>query len=272
MSQVLLRRKKFDEGLGEDPERYMTTTYVRYLQGLFNFMPQDHFHWEPDLEHTEIIITAEAPIEKQVVEKAPVITVVLGPTQWQGIGIDNMLSLDLRDHTRKRTDLCSGFFAVYCVAGNDVVARRLAQVVANHTRIHQRILEGPGGFHQIARPGPSINSPSPPGALVNGDVKGLIMVQVNIPFSFQWTWQTSTGRQAPQFRSLDMVLQEDRAVDYPYASPTTVEKIRLSISARPLTVRRLNKTSPFTPTAPAEVGTEIASFQISNLKIFPDTE
>ena len=91
MSQVLLRRKKFDEGLGEDPERHMTTTYVRYLQGLFNFMPQNHFHWEPDLEHTEIIITAEAPLEKQVVEKAPVITVVLGPTQWQGIGIDNML-------------------------------------------------------------------------------------------------------------------------------------------------------------------------------------
>jgi len=269
LSQVLLRRKKFDEGLGEDPERHMTTIYVRYLQGLFNFMPQNHFHWEPDLEHTEVIITAEAPLEKQVVEKAPVITVVLGPTQWQGIGIDNMLSLKLSDSTRKRTDLCTGYFAVYCVAGNDIVARRIAQAVANHTRMHQRILQSSGGFHQIARPAPSINAPSPPGALVNGDVKGLIMVQVNIPFSFQWTWETSVSRQSPHLRSLDMILQEERAVDYPYASPSTVETIKLSISSRPLVIRRINKRGVTPSAASVEVGTPISQFQISTLKNFP---
>lgn len=271
MSQTLLRRKRFDEGLGEDPERHMTTIYVRFLQGLFNFMPQNHFHWEPDLEHTEIVITAEAPLEKQVVEKAPVITVVLGPTQWQGLSIDNMLSLDPHNNKRQRTDLCTGYFAVYCVAGNDVVARRIAQAVANHTRMEQRLLEGPGGFHQIARPGPSINSPSPPGSLVNGDVKGLVMVQVNIPFTFQWTWQTTPSRQAPQQQSLAMILQEERAVDYPYSSPSTVETVRLAISTRPLTVRRINKKG-YPPADVVEVGTPIEQFQLSVLNTFPSEE
>jgi hypothetical protein len=272
MSESLLRRKKFDEGAGEDPERYFTTLYIRYLQGLFNFMPIGHFHWEPQREHTEIVITAEVPMDAEVVEKFPALAVVLGPTQWAGLGIDNMQSYNMRTDKLVRTDLCSGFFVVYAVAGNDVVARRIAQAVANHTRIHQRILEGEGGFHQIARPAPSINSPSPPGALVNGDPKGLVMVQVNIPFSFQWAWTTGPPqRQAAQLRSIAMVLQEERAVDYPYSAPAKMEKIKLAISTHPVLVRRISGSFSVRPSTVESHG-GIRPFQLVDLRPAGDEE
>lgn len=265
MSQHLLRRKKFDEGAGEDPERYVTSLYVRYLQGLFNFMPAGHFHWEADREHTEIIITAEAPIDGEVVEKFPTLVVVLGPTQWAGLSIDNMMDFDPLTGERTRTDLCTGYFVVYAVAGNDIVARRLAQTVANHTRMHQRLLESAGGFHQIARPAPSINTPSPPGALVNGDVRGLVMVQVNIPFSFQWAWKTTPSRQSPQERSLAMILQEERASDFPYSSPQTAETVQLAISTVPVVIRRISGRVSARPTY-VEVGEEVRPFQLVHLR------
>lgn len=268
MSQSLLRRKKFDEGAGEDPDRYIVGLYTRYLQGLFNFMPSGHFHWEPDREHTEIIITAEAPLDLSVVEKAPAITVVLGPTQWAGIGIDNMLSYDPLTGERIRTDLCTGFFAVYCVAGNDVVARRLGQAVANHTRVHQRLLESAGGFFQIARPACTIAPPAPPGQLVNGDAKGLTMVQVSVPYSYQWAWKTTPNRQSPQDRSLAMILQEERAVDYPYSSPQQLQTVQLAISTRPMVVRRWRGSRLTT----SPVGEAISPFQLLDLRSFPSEE
>ena len=241
MSEGQVRRGKFDEGPGEDPDRYIQTVYMRFLQGLFNFMPAGHFHWEPDFENTEITITAEAPIDQAVVEKFPSLVVTMGPCQWQGFTIDQMQSFDMVTGKRVRTDLRSGYFVVYAVAGNDVVARRLGQIVEIQTRTHQRLLEGPGGFHHIARPAPSMNAPSPPGALVNGDPKGLVMVQVNVPFSLQWTWSEEPTAPA-KARDLNMITQERRASDFPYTSPRALERVELAMSTAPVVVRRVGAT------------------------------
>jgi len=68
-----------------------------------------------------------------------------------------------------------------------------------------------------------------------------------------------------------MVLQEERAVDYPYTSPSTVETVRLAISTRPLTVRRINKRG-YPPADVIEVGAPIEQFQLSVLNTFPSEE
>jgi hypothetical protein len=238
MSRVFTRQTRPSIARGDNPIVFATRLYVQFLQGLFNFNPMGSYHWEPDRELSEILITAEAPINMDVAGKRPALTVVMGPYNYQGLGIDNMLSFNMNTDRRVRSDLISGHIVVYCLAETDIVTQHLAHLVIQGTRVNQRLLEGRGGFHQISRPAPSANSPSPPGALVAGDPKGLVMIQVNIPFTLQWTWAT-TPTAPSRDRDLSMITQERRASDFPYTSPSTLEKVELAMSDTPVLIRRL---------------------------------
>lgn len=231
-------RNKLDEGRDEDPMIFALRLYVQFLQGLFNQTPVGTFHWEPDNETSEIVIRAEAPLDMQVVGKRPAITVVSGPVQYQGLGMDQMLSYDPKTGRRVRTDLMSSTFTVYCLAESDIIASRLAHIVSHFTRLKQRLLESSGGFYSIARPAPSSNYPSAPGQLVMGDPKGLVMVQVNIPFTLQWTW-ASTPNQNPSDTTLDQITKHRRASEYEYVSPETVQHLRLAMSTDTVRVRKI---------------------------------
>lgn len=242
MSTAQVRTGKVPLDRGSSPLLYAQRLYVQFLQGLFNFNPPGCFHWEPDEELTEVTIVAEAPLNARATGKRPIVTVVLGPVQYQGLSIDQLVRMDLRSEQKLHSDLLSGHFVVYCLAESDIIAQWLAHVVTSGTVVNRRLLESPGGFHQIARPAPSANASSPPGGLVAGDPHGLVMVQVNIPFTFQWTWSTEPKAPA-KARSLDMITQERRASDFSYTSPSTLEKVELAMSTRPVLVRRLGATA-----------------------------
>jgi len=278
MSGVNVRRGPLELGVGEDPVVYALRLYVQYLQGLFNFMPAGSFHWEPDSEVSEIVIRAQAPLDLKTVGKRPAITVVMGPYNYSNLSIDNLLSFNSKTGARIRTDLISGHLVVYCIANNDILAMRLAHLVSHHTRVNQRLLESEGGFHSIARPAPTVNSPSPPGQLVMGDPGQLIMTQVNIPYQFQWTWET-TPKQSPQLRSLDQITGNRRAAEYDYQDPVEVQHIRLAMSTSAVRVRRLSSRYVVSkndglPTAskPEEdtIHQGIEDFQISGLESFQE--
>jgi len=274
------RRTALEIGRGDDPAVFAMRLYVQYLQGLFNWMPKGTFHWEPDDEVTEIMIRGQAPLNTEVVGKRPAITVVMGPYQFAGIGIDNLLSYNPNTGARKRTDLLAGHLVVYTLADSDITAMRLAHLVAHHTRVNQRLLESPGGFYSIARPSPTVNSPSPPGQLVMGDPGQLIMCQVNIPFQLQWTWET-TPKQSPQFRSLDLITGSRRASEYEFREDETISSIRLAMNTDDVRVRRLGggrivnrsngiQTSHRPVTEVIHSGIE--DFQISGLEAFQDDQ
>lgn len=273
MSTPLIRNA-LNRGRDEDPMVFALRLYVQFLQGLFNQTPVGTFHWEPDNETSEIVIRGEAPLDLSVVGKRPAITVVGGPVQYQGLGIDNMLSYDPTNGTRTRTDLMSSIFSVYCLAESDIIASRLGHIVSHFTRLKQRLLESPGGFYAIARPAPSINSASAPGQLVMGDPTGLVMVQVSIPFTLQWTW-SSTPLQNPSDTSLEQITKHRRASEYEYTEPDQVQSIRLAMSTTPVQVRKI-KGGPnplnglLYQERPEEisVNTSVENFQISGLEAF----
>ena len=278
MSKAHVRRSALALGRGEDPALYAMRLYVQYLQGLFNFMPQGSFHWEPDNEESEIVIRAQAPLDLKTVGKRPAITVVMGQYNFANIGIDNLLTYNPKTGQRVRTDLISGHLVVYCIANNDVLAMRLAHIVTHHTRVNQRLLESEGGFHSIARPPPTVNSPSPPGQLVMGDPGQLIMTQVNLPFQMQWTWET-TPKQSAQLRSLDLITSSRRASEYEYEDPTSVQHIKLAMSTSDVLVRRLSSRDVISrndglPTSSRPVVETvhegIEDFQISGLESFQE--
>lgn len=278
MSSTNVRRTPLEVSRGDDPAVFALRLYIQYLQGLFNWMPEGTFHWEPDDEITEIMIRGQAPLNTEVVGKRPAITVVMGPYQFAGIGIDNLLSYNPKTGARVRTDLMSGYLVVYTIADSDIVAMRLAHIVAHHTRVNQRLLESPGGFYSIARPSPTVNSPSPPGQLVMGDPGQLIMCQVNIPFQMQWTWETSP-KQQPQFRSLGLITDSRRASEYEFAQDETVSNIRLAMNLDDVRVRRLrgpriisqsNGISTYQQPVIETIHEGTEDFQISGLEAFQD--
>ena len=267
-------RERLDNGLAEDPAVYAMRLYVQFLQGLFNQVPVGTFHWEPDNETSEIVIRGETPLDLSVVGKRPAITVVMGPVQYQGLSIDQMLSFDPKTGKRLRTDLISSLFSVYCIAESDIIASRLGHIVSHFTRLKQRLLESPGGFYSIARPAPSSNTPSPAGSIIMGDPKGLVMVQVNIPFSLQWTWST-TPIQNPSDTSLDQITKQRRASEYEYTQASDVAHIRLAMSIDPVSVRKVKGgPNPLNGLLYQErpetklVNNKIENFQISGLEEF----
>jgi hypothetical protein len=267
-------QKPIDYGAAEDPIVYCTRLYVQFLQGLFNQVPPGTFKWEPDLETTEIVIRAEAPLDMSVVGKRPAITVVTGPSQYLGLSIDNMLHYDPKTGKKTRSDILANSFSVYCLADSDIIASKLAHIVSHFTRLKQRLLESPGGFYQIARPYPSTNYPSPPGGLVMGDPHGLVMVQVNIPFQFQWTWST-TPVQNPSNQTLEQITKHRRASEYEYASAEGVSKIKLAMSLDPVTVRKISSgVNPLNGLSYSErpstisVSNTFEDFQVSGLEAF----
>lgn len=271
MSNPFVRHQRLCEGLGEDPYLHIVKLYISYLKGLFNFLPSGNFHWEPDNEETEIVIRGESPLNTETVGKKPAITVSMGPTSWAGIGINNLLSKNNTTQEEVRTDLITGHLMVYCLSNSDTIAMRLAHIVAHHTRVQQRLLESEGGFHAIARPFPTINSPSPPGSLVSGDPEGLVMVQTNIPFQFQFSWST-IPRQDRRLRGLHLIPENNgRASDFPYTSPARLERVQLAISTSPVLVRRIGGSNAGRPST-VTVRSGISPFQISGLRPFGDEE
>ena len=260
------KRAPYPEGLGPDPDRYFIKLYVAFLQGWFNFLEEDHpYHWEPDDKRAGLWIGAEAPIRHEIVQARPAITVMMGPTATAAIGIDNMVSTNLSTHETLRTDLEQGHLVVYVIARNDIEATRIARLVMTATRAHRNLLEGEGGFFQIARGPIGRNSPSPPGALVpDAPESSLRMVQVNLPCSFQVSWKTWPNRQSPQHRSIGQILNQRRAQDYPYVAPQVLERVHLSASVRPVQVRVIHGRYGLRPVT-VQVGEKVEDFQQSDL-------
>ena len=275
MSVTNERRTAIGIGREDDPATFALRLYVQYLQGLFNFMPSGTFHWEPDNEVSEIVIRGQAPLDMKTVGKRPAITVVMGPYQFAGIGLDNMLKYNPYTGKKIRTDLMSGHLVVYCIANNDIVAMKLGHIVSHYTRANQRLLESPGGFYSIGRPSPSVNAPSPPGQLVMGDPQQLIMVQVNIPYQLQWTWSEELDNLSPHTRNLKQITDERRASGYNQPGAALVSNIKLAMSTRDVKVRKLSGSSNRIGNLNQKpeivtVREGIEDFQISGLESFQD--
>lgn len=269
MSAVNTRREPYPEGLGHDPDRYFLKLFVAFLQGWFNFLPPEHpYHWTSDDQGTRIWIGAEAPVKAEVVQQRPGITVVWGPRQTQSLGIDNMVRSNIGTHQTLRTDMERGFLVVYAIARSDIEATRIARLVMTATRAQRQLLEGPGGFFQIARQEMGLNSPSPPGALVPDAPPSLRMVQLNIPCSYQLSWETGVGRQAPQHRNISQILAHANASEFPYLPPTVVTRVELSLSVRPVRIRVLQgHLSP--PVRTVLIGESLDDFQSTQFPIDP---
>ncbi len=187
-----------DQGPGEDPLYHYNRLFVRFLQTLFATWNKGNYRWDVDPALTEITITDQATIGRQVVEQRPAIIVARGPASYGNIAIDQFAgprlssregfvpNLDGATGARRHTDLVSTSVSFNCLSSEGVEAQRLAHIAAMMTRRCKRSLMK-AGLHRVGEE-IQIGPESAPGAIVSDDPGEIVMVSVSVPYFFQDFW------------------------------------------------------------------------------------
>lgn len=187
MSQKVATGLPQAQGTGEDPLFHYTRTFVRFLQLTFASFEKGSYHWEKDDELTEIIVSDQATLSNEVVEKRPAILVARGPAAFGNIALDQFHSEDMAAGRKTHTDLVSCVMTYNILSREGLEAQRIAWVAAMATRRLKRTLMRAGPMHRVGED-LSIGSESAPGALIPGDETEIILVPVSVPFFFQDAW------------------------------------------------------------------------------------
>ena len=177
-------------GLDNDPMYYLTRVFVYFLQNLYRDFPEGHgMKWRPNVETSELAITAEKP-RLSAVEKRPHITCVLGSARFSGLGLDQLQTQRASDGQRTHTDLIPMTMGYYCQAKSGLHARRLAWNSSLYTIILRRIIMRAGGLFQVGvqhdigtERVPQMMEGAPP---VDTE---LVEVPVIVPFYWQPQWR-----------------------------------------------------------------------------------
>jgi len=165
----------------------MVRAFIAFLQSVFETAPAGYFRWAPEFEDTEIVITEENPVKVDVLERKPVISVVLGQCRWQGLSLDDLQKLDFTNAQEQHTDMIPGTMSLNCMSRESTESRFIAWQVSRHIWILRKVFIKEKYIHEVGRT-QMINPTTPGGALVSGDTEGeWLSTAVMVPFFLQWT-------------------------------------------------------------------------------------
>jgi hypothetical protein len=187
MSERVAQGVPQPQGPGEDPLAHYTRIFVRFLQLVFASFEKGAYQWSSDMQNTDIVISDQAQIDREVVEKRPAIIVARGPVAAGNIALDQFYQYDFATGRRTFTDLMSCVMTYNVLAREGLEAQRIAWITFMATRRLKRTLMRAGPMHRVGEDG-NVGAESPPGAFVAGDPSEVVMVSVSIPFYFQDAW------------------------------------------------------------------------------------
>ena len=197
----------------EDPLNYAVKAFIAFLQTIWEEAPQGHMHWSASIEETELVITEENPIHLESKEQKPAISVVMGPTRFNGSSLDDLVTVDASNAKEIHTDLIPGTMSLNCMSRVPQEARFLAWQSARNIWILRKLFCRESHIHDTGR-NISIGPVTPAGALVQGDTEGeWHSVQVSCPFFLQWTDSVTplrhdwSGRPIHSLQNVGMRLQ-----------------------------------------------------------------
>jgi hypothetical protein len=173
------------QGVGEDPLTHFTRVFVRFLQVVFSTFPAGDYRWGPDMETTDVVISDQGVMGREVAEKKPLIACTRGGAQWLNVSMDQFKSFDFETGKRTHTDLVAAAILYNCISREGLEAQRLAWIAGYATRTLKRSLLR-AGMHRV---GENVDfSPEQDAENVVPDLKSYRLVQVSVPFFFQDTY------------------------------------------------------------------------------------
>jgi hypothetical protein len=168
------------------PLRHVRVLFIRFVQGLFAGAPPGSYHWDPDEEKTEIIVTNESRIDPETLMRRPAISFTRGPIQFYSMGIDDMHQYDFALDKKTKDVLVPGTMNVNVISRVSIESEDLAWVVTEHIWLLRDLLLK-AGFYDVGR-APQIGAPSPAGSLIAGDQgEEFTVTAITVPFQFSRT-------------------------------------------------------------------------------------
>jgi hypothetical protein len=168
------------------PLQHLRWLYARFIQGLFHAAPPGAYHWEPNENSTEIIVSNENVIDAERVGVRPAITFTRGAVRFYTLGHDDMLGYDLRTGQKEKGVLVPGVMSVNCMSREDLESEQLAWIVAEQLWMNRDMLMK-YGFFEVGREA-VVGAVSPAGSLVTNDGgKEWYVTTVSCPFQFYRT-------------------------------------------------------------------------------------
>lgn len=175
-----------DSSFKYTPMRHLRVMFIRFCQGLFHAAPIGSYHWDPDENITELIISNENKLDPEVISRRPGLSFTRGPIQFYSLGIDDMMYYEWDIDKKTKGVLVPGTMTINCVSRVPQESEDIAWVVMEHLWLLRHLLMQ-AGFFEIGRQ-PQMGSPSPAGSIVAGDQGDEFTVtSVSVPFQFSRT-------------------------------------------------------------------------------------
>jgi len=161
--------------------------YTRFIQGLLYSAPRGtNYHWNPDPQISEVVITQESPIKQTTLNQRPVISITRAPIGFHHLGFDDQDGYDFRTGAKTKSILVPGTMVINCCSRVDLESEHLAWVIAEHLWLLRDLLLQKG-FYDVGR-NIQVGSPSSPGAIVEGDsADEWFCTSVTSPYQFSRT-------------------------------------------------------------------------------------
>lgn len=191
------------------PLQYLRETFALFCQGLFSAAPPGAYHWDPDIDRTEIVITDENPINAEVVGARPAINLIRGPIRFSSIGLDDLVDYDFRTGKKTKEVFVPGTMSINCCSSNDLESEQVAWIVGEMIWLLRELLLQEGGLFEVGRE-IGMGSPSPAGSIVAND-QGSEWYATTLQVPYQLTRRsafTPLGREIVQ--SIEIALSSRR--------------------------------------------------------------
>lgn len=206
MSQRVQSGNPQPQGPGEDPLLHYTKVFARFLQAVFATFEKGDYRWTLDPNTTDIVITDQATIAREVVEKRPAIILTRGPASFGNLAMDQLAgpgplskppsadmkypNMDWASGTRRYTDLVACTMTYNCLAKEGLEAQRIAWICMMATRRLKRALMNQG-MHRVGEE-VQVGAETGPGAIVSPESDNeIVLIPVTVPFYFQDFWAIS---------------------------------------------------------------------------------
>ena len=240
------------QGIGEDPLTQYTRIFVRFLQVLFGTFERGAYHWDLSEETSDITISDQATIRKEIAEKRPAILVSRGPLALTNVAMDQFAgpilqrdaqgkeyfkaNLDPVTGARRHTDLSSCTMTYNCLSKEGLESQRIAWIAGYFTRTLKRTLMK-AGLHRVGEE-VQFGSESAPGSIVQPDSNEIILVSVSVPFYFQNSWSVEPIDKL-LLKRVELALQygEEAPSSVQINPPSIYGKVLATDNVLPLTMR-----------------------------------
>ena len=205
--------KEMEYSYLNDPLNYTVKVMTAFLQTIWETSEPGLFHWTPQIEETEIVITEENPLNLDTVEHKPAIAIALGAVNFSGLTLDELAHVSAADASEHHADLVPGNLVLNCLARFPQQCRFIGWQCGRTIWNLRKMLIKEGTFQEIGRKiqmGPTTKA----GELVQGDTEGeWHNFPVVVPFYMQWNDTVKplvndwSGRSIQPLRAIELNLQ-----------------------------------------------------------------